>query len=265
MPRYDELQNRTALIAGGATLIGSELAKAFAAQGCNVVIGDIDTTRGKAAAAELADLGKFIETDVTDDAAIDRCIIDAKAAFGGVDFLVNVTTSYLDDGNATSRADWLKALDIGLVGAAMFGSKLTAELIRRRGAIVNFTSISAHRAQADRFVYPAIKAAVAQLTRSQALALAPSGVRVNAVAPGWTWSNVIKGMSGGDRARADGAAAPFHMLGRMADPEEVAGAVLFLCSDAARFVTGSELAVDGGYLAMGPEQGVNHIAALADG
>ncbi|WP_225010436.1 SDR family oxidoreductase [Novosphingobium percolationis] len=264
MATYPELLNRTALLAGGATLIGAEIARAFAAQGCNVVIADINAEGGARAAASCGERGLFVDTDVTSDAAIDACLAAARERFAGIDFLVNITTSYLDDGLATDRATWLRSLDIGLVGGAILAQKLRADLASRRGAIVNFSSTSAHRAQAGRFVYPAIKGAIAQLTRSQALEFAPLGVRVNAIAPGWTWSNVTSAMSGGDRARADEVGGKFHMPGRIADAEELASAVLFLCSDGARFVTGAELPVDGGYLAMGPEQAGNAIASLLE-
>lgn len=260
--RYDDLAGRTALIAGGATLIGRELARAFVTQGCRVVIADIDAAGGEQAVTELGEGVLFVPTDVTSDEAIDACLAAARARFGGIDFLINVTTSYLDDGLATSRETWLRALDIGLVGAAMLAQKLADELAARGGAIVNFSSVSAHRAQAGRFVYPAIKAALAQLTRSQALDFAPRGVRVNAVAPGWTWSNILAGLSGGDRGKVEAVGGPFHMPGRIGEPAEVAGAVLFLCSRASGFVTGSEIAVDGGYLAMGPERAEAPIAAL---
>lgn len=253
---------RTAILAGGATLIGRACAAEFAAAGANVVIADIDAEGGAKAAAELGGSVRFVSTDVTSDAAIDDCIEFALETFGSIDYLVNVTTSYIDDGLETTRADWLRALDISLVGTAVFAQKAAPHLIARKGAIVNFSSISAHRAQAGRFVYPAAKAALAQLTRSQALEFAPQGVRVNAVAPGWTWSNVMDGLSGGDRAKADQVGGSFHMARRIADAEEVARAVLFLCSDAATFVIGAELPVDGGYLALGPEGTGNAIAAL---
>lgn len=264
MAVYPELSGRTVLLAGGATLIGAECAKAFAAQGCNIVIADIDVAGGSAAAEACGERGLFVATDVTSDAAIEACLATARKRFSGVDFLVNITTSYLDDGLATARETWLRSLDIGLVGGAMLAQKLRDDLASRGGAIVNFSSTSAHRAQAGRFVYPAVKAAIAQLTRSQALEFAPLGVRVNAVAPGWTWSNVISSVSGGDRARADKVGGPFHMPGRIADAGELAGAILFLCSDGARFITGAELPVDGGYLAMGPEQAGNAILALLE-
>lgn len=260
MVRYDEFAGRTALLAGGATLIGRELAKAFVAQGANVVIADIDAEGGAVAARESGAL--LVETDVTNDAALARCIATAKREFETIDFLVNVTTTYLDDGIDTSRQEWLKALDVGLVGAAMLAQMLRGELAANKGAIVNFSSISAHRAQAGRFVYPAIKAAMAQLTRSQALEFAPLGVRVNAITPGWTWSNVMDAITGGDRPKVDQVGGAFHMPGRIADAAELAGAILFLCSDQAAFVAGTELVVDGGYLALGPERADNAIAAL---
>ena len=92
-----------------------------------------------------------------------------------------------------------------------------------------------------------------QLTRSMAMDLAGEGVRVNSVSPGWTWSAIMDQLTGGDRAKTDRVAAPFHLLRRVGDPAEVANVVLFLCSDLASFVTGADYACDGGYSAMGPE------------
>ena len=106
------------------------------------------------------------------------------------------------------------------------------------------------------------EATLLQLTRSAALDLAADGIRVNAVSPGWTWSGILDQISGGDRDKVNAVAKPFHMLGRIGDPAEVADAVLFLCSDHARFITGTNLAVDGGYAALGPEQALSPITEL---
>ncbi len=139
-----------------------------------------------------------------------------------------------------------------------------AELAKNKGAIVNFGSISARVAQTGRWLYPVSKAAILQLTRNQAMDLAPDGIRVNAVSPGWTWSNIMDELTGGDRAKTDKVAAPFHLLERVGDPEEVAQAVLFLCSDEASFITGTDIRVDGGYTAMGPERAAPAIPLLME-
>ncbi len=147
-----------------------------------------------------------------------------------------------------------QAPQVGVVGAAMMLKACVPEMKKRGGgAIVNFASISAGVAQSGRWLYPISKAAIQQFTRSAALDLAPDNIRVNSVSPGWTWSSVISALSGGDMAKADSVAAEFHPLGRLGKPEEVAQVVLFLLSDAAAFVTGTDYACDGGYGALGPE------------
>jgi NAD(P)-dependent dehydrogenase (short-subunit alcohol dehydrogenase family) len=128
-------------------------------------------------------------------------------------------------------------------------------LAAQGGAVVNMGSVGGKFGTAGRALYPAAKAAILQLTRNQAASLAPRRVRVNSVSPGWTWSDALSRMAGGDRAYADRVAAPMHPLGRAGDGDDVAQVVLFLCSDAARFVTGADIPVDGGFSMLGPDQG----------
>ena len=119
---------------------------------------------------------------------------------------------------------------MNVVSAAMTARAVHPHLVARGGgAIVNFTSISAKVAQTGRWLYPVGKAALVQLTRNMAMDLATDGIRVNSVSPGWTWSKVMVELTGDDRAKTDAVAAPFHLLGRAGDPEEVANVVVFLC------------------------------------
>ncbi|NGM45784.1 SDR family oxidoreductase [Rhodobacter sp. SGA-6-6] len=254
------LSGKVAIMPGGATKIGQAVVKAFREAGTRVMVADIDES-GEALAGEGV---AFRRCDITDDAAVAALVADTVAAFGRVDFLVNVACTYLDNGAETTRADWLRALDVNIVGSVMLMQAARAELAKNRGAIVNFGSISARVAQTGRWVYPVSKAAILQLTRNQAMDLAAEGIRVNAVSPGWTWSNIMDQLTGGNRAKTDGVAAPFHLLGRVGNPEEVAAAVLFLCSDEASFITGTDIRVDGGYTAMGPEQAVPAIPKLME-
>lgn len=255
------IQDKVAIVSGGATLIGAAIARAFVAEGARVVIADIDLRGGSALAAELGDLARFVVTDVTDDASIEACVKVALSTYDRIDYLVNVAAAYIDQGPDSPRDDWEKAFAVNVFGAAMFLRAVRPHM-KAGSAVVNFGSTSAGVAQAGRWTYPASKAAVLQLTRSAALDLAPAGIRVNAVSPGWTWSGILDQISGGNREKVNRIAQPFHMLGRIGDPAEVADAVLFLCSDHARFITGTDLAVDGGYAALGPEQSLNPMSGL---
>ncbi|HPD93440.1 MAG: SDR family oxidoreductase [Rhodobacter sp.] len=255
------LDGKVAIVPGGATKIGRAVVAAFRQAGVRVMVGDIDAEGGQ---AMVGDGVAFTRCDLRQDADIAALVQATRDAYGRIDFLVNVACSYLDNGADSPRAEWLEALDVNLVGSVMLMQAARADLAATRGAIVNFGSISARVAQTGRWLYPVSKAAILQLTRNQAMDLAPQGIRVNAVSPGWTWSNIMDQLTGGNREKTDAVAAPFHLLGRVGDPEEVANTVLFLCSDEASFITGTDIRVDGGYTAMGPEQAVPAIPKLME-
>ncbi|MCO4275601.1 SDR family oxidoreductase [Pseudarthrobacter sp. HLT3-5] len=252
------------VVTGGATIIGAAVARNFVEAGAQVAIWDIDSLNGAAVAESLGAAASFTQVDITDDDDVSAAAAAFAGADGCIDTLVNLACSYLDNGVKTSRADWLSALNVNLVSAACLAEVLLPNLVGRAGgSIINFTSISAKVAQPGRWVYPASKAAMVQLTRSMAMDLAPQGIRVNSVSPGWTWSSVMDAMTRGDRAKTDAIAAPLHLIGRTADPAEVAAVVSFLASAAASCVTGADFAADGGYSAMGPERSEELMAQLA--
>lgn len=241
-------KGRRVVVTGGSKGIGRSIALAFADAGAAVSI----CARGRAAldgtAAEIAARGVTAHAggcDLADKRAIAPYIAAAAEALGGIDILVNNASGF---GLADDEADWAKSLDIDVM-ATVRASQAAIPSIERAGggAILNISSISGYAASARSAPYAAVKAAVINYTMSQALMLAPKKIRVNAIAPGsiefpgGMWEE--RKMSNPQLYSSILRSIPW---GRLGAPEEIASVALFLCSDAASWVTGQTLTVDGG-------------------
>lgn len=264
-PRPARFIDRVAIVTGGSNGIGRAVVDALLAEGARVVYtclpADVfafdpertwdDATGNLRTSDRLCELAG----DMGDEAFCDSVVDLAVARFGGVDLLVNNAFSFNAKGLDATRADWDRIMTVGPVAYARMIQLVAADLARRgaAGAVVNVSSISAHVAQPNRWTYNAAKGAVHQLTKCAALDLGKKRVRVNSVSPGWVWTREVAKAAADDRAKWEPVWGDFHCLGRMADPAEIAKPICFLLSDDASFITGSDLPVDGGYCALGPE------------
>jgi NAD(P)-dependent dehydrogenase (short-subunit alcohol dehydrogenase family) len=252
------LADRVAVVTGATSAIGAAIVTAFHDAATRVVFVGRNAERGAALERALGEeTAVFVEADITADADLERIASTAADRFGGVDILVNNAVSYGDRGLETTRAEWLDALNVNVVSAALLTQHVVPLMRNRKhAAIVNIGSIGGKVGARDRATYPASKAALIQLTRNLAATLASDGIRANSVSPGWTWSDTLEAMVEGDRARADRVAQHFLAAATVGNPEDVAAAVLFLASPAAAFITGADLAVDGGFTMLGPDRGL---------
>ena len=253
MAQYPEFADKVLVATGGASLIIEALARQFIASGGRVVFGDLQEEFADALMEEVGDRARFMRVDVTSDADLDALLATAVDQFGGVDFVVSAHTTFSCGYLETTREQWQRSLDVNVASAALLVQKAVPLMQQRGGgAAVLVTSVSGKVSQPNRIVYPVTKAALLGLNRNMSQALAPMGIRINSVSPGWTWSRNIERRYG-TRELADDFAGEFHSIRRMAEPEEIADAICYLCSDKASFITGADLAVDGGYSALGPE------------
>lgn len=253
---YSSTVPRVAIVTGATQGLGADIAGILAAEGATVVLVGRGAEAGTAVAATLGERGIFIETDITQDEVIDRCIATVMERFGRIDLLVNNACSYDDNGLASTRAQWHNTLNVNLVSAAMFTQKATEHMLPG-SVVVNIASTGGKFGADRRAIYPASKAALIQITKNFAVTLAPRGIRVLSVSPAWTWSPSMASMSGDSIEKADRVGSHFHPLGRVGRGEEVGRVVAFLASPAASWMTGVDIPVDGGFSVLGPDRGVS--------
>ena len=245
------LQDKVAIITGGAHGMGEAEARLFAREGAVVVIADVLVEQGEAVAADInAGQGRamFLRTDVSAEADWRRLIDQTLATYGRLDILVNnAGISGSAVGDVLALEGWNRLMAVNATGTFLGTTMAAQEMARAgRGAIVNVSSIMGFVGSAEGHPgYAASKGAVRLLTKAAAVRWGPQGVRVNSVHPGYMPA-MLNGTNSGTRA-AKIALTPLRRLG---EPVEVAHGVLFLASDEASFVTGTELVIDGGFVAQ---------------
>jgi NAD(P)-dependent dehydrogenase (short-subunit alcohol dehydrogenase family) len=238
------------LITGALTGIGRATAVAFARGGNRVVVSGRDEDAGQALAGELRGLGgevEFIRADVRREVDVRDLVDQTVARLGRLDAAVNSAGTEGKPGRVTEQTadSYAVTFDTNVLGMLLsMKHELRVMLAQRSGSIVNVSSTYGHAGTPNASVYAASKHAVEGLTTSAALEVAGSGVRVNAVAPGPTETGMLNRFTGNAERKA--GLVSTVPLGRVGQPDEIANAILFLCSDQASFVSGHVLSVDGG-------------------
>ena len=245
----------TAVVTGAAGGIGRAIATAFAKRGISVVIADIRLEAAERTAREIAEetgaelIG--VAVDVTDSPSVAGLVSATVDRFGRVDHLVNCAGMSLNGASIEhSDESWKKVVDLNLSGTFYVCRAFAGELFSSHGTIVNISSIAAFSATRPEVHvgYDATKAAIAALTRTLAVEWAPEGVRVNAVAPGYTNTELLKDVGSADPATMETWIAQTPQR-RLMEPEDIAEVVLFLSSPESKAITAQTILADGGYTA----------------
>jgi NAD(P)-dependent dehydrogenase (short-subunit alcohol dehydrogenase family) len=245
MARFD---GKTVIVTGGGSGIGAAAALRFAAEGAAVVVSDIVQANADVVAKEIVQKGGraiAVKTDVADEAQVAALVDRAVAEYGGLDVMVNNAGvgGVQGDIDTVDAATWNHIIGVNLTGV-FFGLKHAVRAMKagkRKGSIVNVSSILGLVGFANAAAYTASKHGVVGLTKSAAIELGPTGIRVNTVNPAFIKTPMIAGM--------EEAVVPLHPVARLGTPEEVAALICFLGADESSFLTGASYLVDGGYVA----------------
>ena len=252
------VESKVAIVTGGAVGIGRACVQRLAEEGAKVGILDVLKPEGEALAAELAARGQdvmFQPVDVTDEAALKAAMDRVAARFGGLHVMVNNAgiSGAPKPTDQVTEAEWDRVQSINVKGV-FFGTKHAIAHMRAAGggAIVNLSSIAGIVGLGGLAPYHASKGAVRLMTKNDAITYARDGIRVNSVHPGYIWTPMVEKhlkSLGDNLASSRAAVGGLHPLGHMGEPDDIAWAVVYLASDEAKFVTGAEFVIDGGYTA----------------
>jgi NAD(P)-dependent dehydrogenase (short-subunit alcohol dehydrogenase family) len=251
------LVGKVAVVTGGAQGIGRATVEKLHAEGAKVVSLDVDTARQTKLAAAYQRSDRPVLTlsgDVTVEAQVAAAMDETRHRFGRIDILVNnAGVNAYFDATTMSEAEWDTVFAVDLKGAWLCAKHaLPAMVEQRAGSIVNIASIHAQMTIEGMFPYAAAKAGLVGMTRSLALDYGRHGIRVNAVCPGWTRTQLVQEWFDlqPDPAAAEAKVLAVHPLGRIGTPEEIANFIAFLASDESSFITGAMLLIDGGLSAQ---------------
>ena len=245
-----DLSNRIALVTGAARGLGFAIAKGLASAGASVVLNGRDADALKQAAQSIDESGgrgtTFATFDVTDRDAVRKGVADLEERHGGIDILVNNAGIQRRHPIADFPAqDWDAIIATNLTAPFLVAQAVIPGMVKRgRGSIVNIASLTSELGRPTIVPYTAAKGGVRQLTRGLATELGPTGVRVNAIAPGYFVTEMNRALI--DDKAFDGWVRGRTPMRRWGDPDELAGTAVFLCSDAASYITGQTIFVDGG-------------------
>lgn len=253
----DRLKDKVAVVTGAALGLGRATAIRMAEEGAAVAILDMLEKEGLALAAELEGRGlkaRFWRCDVTSEAEVHRVIDEVAGRFGGLSVLVNnagVSGANKPTHEITEEEwDWVQAVN---VKGVFFCTKHAIPHLKKAGggSIINLSSIYGLVGGADVPPYHASKGAVRLMTKTDAMIYAPDKIRVNSIHPGFIWTPMVEHHLEdlGDLEEGRKATAALHPLGHIGEPDDIAWGAVYLASDEAKFVTGSELVIDGGYTA----------------